>query len=222
MKTATRLLVLLALATAGCVDYKVPVNFANVCAAPDDAQACAFAATCDAVLASARPVVITQRAGSIGGGVNALFLPLQLDNQMADNGNVESGQVNTHDAIIESYDFTYEGQFPATKVTNYFANGRVPAEGSTVVVVPVIPQASLAEIQTLMAAAAVTEASVVVTVVAKGKLLDNSDWKTGEYRIAVDVIDAVCADPQLQCKPTDVVYQCPNFCQTSSVKCVAP
>jgi len=222
MKNAARLLALLALATAGCVDYKVPLNFADICAAPDDAQACGFAATCEAVLASARPFVITQRAGSIGGGLNALFLPLQLDNQMPDNHDTGSGQVNTHDAIIESYDFTYEGQFPATKVTNFFANGRVPAEGSTVVVVPVIPQASLAEIQTAMAAVAVTEAPVVVTVVAKGKLLDGSDWKTGEYRIAVDVVDAVCADPSALCKVGDVVYECPNFCQTASYKCVTP
>jgi len=222
MKNATRLLALLALGAASCVDYKVPVNIANICAAPDDAQTCAFAETCDAVLASARPAVITQRAAIIGGGINALLLPLQIDNQMLDNANTESGQVNTHDAIIESYDFSFEGQFPASKVTNFFANGRVPAEGSTVVVVPVIPQASLAEIQALMAAAAVAEAPVVVTVVAKGKLLDGSDWKSGEFRIAVDVFDAVCNDPTLQCKAGEVVYQCPNFCQTSSFKCVTP
>jgi hypothetical protein len=222
MKTAQRLLLALPLLLSACVEQKVPIFFFGICAPPEDAVKCAFSETCDQLLIAPRPSVVTQvQIGAAPAFTNQLVLPLQLNNQLVDNTDLEAGRTNTHDAIVESYELTFSGTITAGKVT-YPANGVVPAEGTTVLIVPVIPTIALAEIQAGMAAATTTEVPVVVDVVAKGRLGDGSTFETGTYQVSVDVFDAVFTGYACQ-DPTEVVLGvCPNVGQTASVSCGTP
>lgn len=149
--------------------------------APDPTSACIYPATCDALLAT--PMV------DVGAAYNFL-LPIQFDNQ------------TTSGARIEKYMVTYS--VPGTTVPGsvVLANVTVPAGGSTVALVEVVPNATVTQ---LSAIATATPTTTFATVVAAGHYLDGNSFQTGPYRLAVGVCSGCMGTPVAnQCSGTTV------------------
>jgi hypothetical protein len=117
-----RLLVLLAaVAAAGCAPDRASLEVAAICGMPDT---CKFNATCDTVYAGMIYYNST--------GARPLNLPIQLDNQLLNNGNPGTSRVNTNDAHITGYRMEYGPGGPAS-ITVDSGHEVIPAGGSSLV-----------------------------------------------------------------------------------------
>lgn len=216
MKTRLALATALALALplAGCRDNDASVEIFAICAPPDDAEACGTNGSCGALLASPRLEVFT----SVGGVLNELQEFIEFRNQLPDNRDLDLGRVNTNDFIGEDFLLSFSGVAGLADVI-FPANFTVPADGSSTPVVTLIPQVTMAQLSTALAAN--TTALVIVELRARGHLVDGSQVETGPYEVAVEVTDASFTPAGC---PTvgDVRFYCPNMGQTSSTTCKAP
>ena len=109
-------------ALGGCKKNTVSIQAASICAMPDN---CEFAATCGAFFSGPAQL-------DTAGGV-PLILGVELHNQLADNADPTLGQVNTHDAHLESYSVTYSGDFAGSD--GFTTYQTIPAGGTAVAVV---------------------------------------------------------------------------------------
>jgi hypothetical protein len=179
----TRRLSILALASAvaamlGCVrSNHGSVQLSELCANPTPTtDGCVFSAgTCGQVNADGflrADLTLTK---------NTLLYPIQIDNQRPDNSDLTAGRTNTNNAFIERFDMTYTA--PGVNLTASFPqSATVPAAGSTVVVVALIPSnAGLA----LAPATTSGPVTVAINVKAHGRYGDDTEFDTAEFSIPV-------------------------------------
>lgn len=207
------LLALLAAAAAGCArDNDASIEIFALCAPPDDAKACGTDGTCEAMLASPRPFVHT----TVGGQLNQLEMFVQVNNQLLSNDDPASGRLNTNDFVAKEYRLSFRG-LPLSDVV-YPANFTVAADTSSTPIVPLIPLSTMAQIRA--APGINSRALVIVELRVRGELRDGSEIETGEFDVAVDVLnsDFVPACPNVG----DLFFSCPNFGQTASELCETP
>ncbi len=180
-----RLLAILALGTllAGCAKNGVSVELSTLCAPPDDATSCSFAATCDAQYIG--PVMIDTSATYM------LWLIVQVNNQLPNNFDATVGRANTHDAFIQRFDVTFDTSYAVPPVTNY-VDFTVPAAGSAVVSVYPVDAPAAAVLGASAGAGALT---VVAEVVAKGIFADQSTFETAPMKIPIQVCNGCIGVP---------------------------
>jgi hypothetical protein len=215
-------LLAIALATlaSGCVKNNYSsVEASTLCAMPDD---CTFSGKCGAGFIGA-PMY------DVAGGVitgEEMWLAIQMNNQLDNNANKETGAVNTHDAHFEFYSVDYldsggllppsTGDIPATAGP---AQQTIEANSTAVIGINPIP---FALVESLAAAplSPIPDWSTVVgfgnyvqivaNVHIKGRFDDTSTWAT-EYRIPIrlcmNCIGGSCKDP------TTTPFACPNLVQ---------
>jgi hypothetical protein len=204
---------LLLVAAAGCsVDNNASVRISAVCypPTPSDTGGCAYSATCDAVWLSNLAVDTTYVP--TGG---TLYWPLQVDNQRPANSTPD-GATNTATAFITGYKIAYTSSTVSIpQVTLEDTTRTVPANGSTVLSVPIVP----VSVATLLGATAGLLAEVRAEIRATGHYGDGTTFETGPFSVQVNVVNggwlgATCADP-LQ----HVTGYCPQPGQSSTFAC---
>ncbi len=216
----TRALPLLALALGaalgtslgGCVGDAATLEFSGICAPPVTASPCLDVAIsgslCINGILGTRPYVYT----TVGGTPNDLQLAVSMLNQLPNNADPSYGQVNTNDADIESWVYTFDtGGYPiqdtswsepAGGITIPAGLGSTPGGGTPLV--PLLPTQIVTELKGAMPAG--VTATVISNVRAKGHLKDGSPFETSPYPVSIDVINS------------DITYTCstagdtPQFC----------
>lgn len=197
-RLAPSALALLALAAAaqGCA----PVNTASIepyalCGMPDDGV---FSETCEAQYIGIPTLDVA--------GQTEMWLAFELHNQLSNNEDEGTGQANTHDAHFEAYSVDYSeaagllppstGDLPSTGSS---VNMVIPAAGTAVVGVYVIPQALVNE---LAASAEIPTGPDYVTVDLKvkfkGRYDDGTKWWAPfslPVRLCRNCIGWICDDP---------------------------
>ena len=196
----------LAMVGTGCArSNQASVEIGALCYPTDD---CTFSSTCSEVL-------LTGTLWVDLAATPVLVFPIQISNQRADNADVESGRVNTNNAVINRFAMNYQvsgSAIPAAVSTQTII---VPAAGSTVAGVTLIPVGAASD------ALAALPAGTVVSVQLKvhGSYQDGSEFETGEHPIPVTLQNGLftgyaCADPEQTVKSV-----CPNAGQTANVVC---
>ncbi|GEJ55633.1 hypothetical protein [Anaeromyxobacter diazotrophicus] len=210
----------LAAGVAGCGrDNRGSVAMTAMCfpSTPDSTTgACSLQATCTAVLANG---ALWVNLGTTGG---TLEYPIQIDNERPNNADVPSGRTNTAYAIIERFDMKY--QATGFTLPSAFASQTVtvPASGTTVAEVQLIPAA------TGVALAAVLPAGptdVLVEVSAHGRYGDDSPFDTAPYQVPVSVTVGP-PGPLITCTNSSGIVSirpaCPQQGQTSVLGACLP
>jgi hypothetical protein len=188
MKTRALLLALPVLALAGCQE-KVPasVQIQAQCVPSDD---CTFAETCGAQYIGFTTLDVGASA------LDRLWLVFQVGNVAEDTADPDTGRANTADAHIDQAVVEYEGIALPRQVLSLGAL-RVPAEGTSVITVEVIPDA-LNAASTLAAFAPTPDPREMLAILRlRGYFDDGSRFETAEYPIAVRIctgcVGVVCA-----------------------------
>jgi hypothetical protein len=217
----------------GCkTENHASLQLVGICSPPEDAKACGTTGECEGFLA-VRPYVETLLAippAPADPVFNQLLVFFQVDNQLPNNADPSAGRVNTNDAIIESFELSFEVQdtfrdlaraLPFTvsvRDVSIPAADTVRATGSSTPIVPLIPQAVVEQISNGMALDYDGLATVVVTLRMKGHLEDGTDFDTAEHTYPVDFIDGLFTP--FACPPGEsLVAVCPNVGQTASITC---
>jgi hypothetical protein len=207
MTTATRLLLASLLLATACVDDKPVVQLKHVCAPPQDATTCSFDAECDATYLGENVFDVSLAP--------RLTLFVEAENQLLDNADPELGRVNTHDAYVQQVDVTYRGAL-ALDPTSFLLQRMIPANGSSVLTLFPITEASAAQISGLGLPAGAS-AEIVAEVRLSGVLGDEATtFDTAAYQIPIRVCNGCvpvfgCADPLqfLVTCPPDLVTLAP-------------
>jgi hypothetical protein len=228
MKTRLSLLVPL-LALAGCrAENNASVYMAAICAPPDDASNCTFAATCTAQYIGDNFVDLQR--------TNFLWTFIEVHNQTPNNDGLANSRTNTNDAFVQEYEIEYEGLPVPTATGSIPGSARVPADGTAVISVRPVPEstgnalrASIAgpdgifgTADDLLQGAAVAEGIAKVRL--KGVYADTTSFKTGIFQIPFRVCSG-CVGPDVTCASvTDIRVHCPdNYGQAPiSSACTAP
>ena len=152
------------LAACTGVNDSSSVAISTVCALTEE---CTFTAECSAQYIG--DYVFDRSVAS------QFWVPVQVNNRLANNADGTSGRVNTNDAHITSFEVSYDnfGLASAVKAVNY----TVPAGGAATVGLYIVPPQ----------AAAVTGTGTqesVARIVAKGYFENGGSFETGEFPIA--------------------------------------
>jgi hypothetical protein len=197
------LALVLAVFGTGCGrSNQASIEIAALCFPTDD---CTFSATCSEVLLTGTLWVDLQ-------ATPVLVFPIQINNQRLDNADIESGRVNTNNAVIDRFEMTYQVNGSAIAAAVSAQTIVVPAAGSTVAGVTLIPAGSA-----LAGLPSGTWVSVQLKV--HGSYQDGTEFDTGEHPIPVILQNGLftgyaCADPEQTVKSV-----CPNAGQTANVVC---
>jgi hypothetical protein len=195
---------LLAAGALGCTRSNLAtVEFGSLCAPTTD---CTFQGTCDAVDIGGQLAVDLQYTPM-------LVWPIEMFNQRQDPTD-EAGRVNTNSATVHSFEMRYDAGGASIPNATSPQTIRVPANGSTVAAVILIPPTSSAS-----AALAALPAGTYITVKvkARGDYDDGTEFETGEY-----IVTVVLANGQFN--PTDPTnplsgYKCSDTTQTPTSIC---
>lgn len=164
-------LVALAVAFSGCAeDNDASITMRAICMPTDD---CTFSSTCDAQYIGypTVDVAVTQ----------SLWLFLEVANQLPNNADAALFRSNTNDAQITEAVIEYERvALPRVAVGSAFL---VPANGSAVISVQVIPESLGAG--AVLAGAAPVEA--IANVRLRGRYVHGDDFETGEFPVAIRI-----------------------------------
>jgi hypothetical protein len=211
----TLVAVLAALAVAaGCGrDNRGSVALTTLCFPPTpdtSTGACPLQATCDSTLANGDLWVDLATSG------NTLEYPIQIDNQRPDNTDLASGRTNTNYAIIERFDMRYQAAGFGLPAASSLQTLNVPAAGTTVGEVQLIPAVAGAALAAALPAGPTT---VTISVTAHGRYGDDTEFDTAPFQVPVSVTQGLkgpygCSDPTK--KLTGV---CPQQGQTAVVSC---
>lgn len=160
-----------ALFAHGCADDRASVQIQMVCFPTDD---CTFSETCGAQYIGWVTLDTTQSANDVA------WLFLQVENQLPDNSNANTGRLNTNDAHIDEVIVEYEG-FPLPKVV-IGSNFTVLAGGTSVISVEAV---------TATGGAALDIANFAGELLAKirlgGYYDDGTRFETGEFPVTIRV-----------------------------------
>jgi hypothetical protein len=206
-----RRLLLIALA-AGATTCSVPgpsVAFSAICAPPDDAVKCSFAATCGAQILGnpAVDVAVT----------NQLVLIVEVHNQALDNHDDALGRANGHDAYFQEIDVSYSGGALGIPDVKVRTQNVVPAAGTSTVYVNAIPAAAGLAPGSLPAG---TRTTVIAKIKGKGVFGDGSSFETQEWEIPVILCNGCLGIPTCSDPTQSVVGVCPQGGQVpASVTC---
>lgn len=200
MKIRARVLAALAMASGGCiVDNHASIEFFAVCSppAPDTSNgACLYPASCETVALGTFTADVSF--------VTEAVAPIELRNQLPNNADLSIGRVNTNDAFIQRW---LVGLGGLEFVVN--ANTTVPAAGSTVALVPLLPAAAVS----LLAGSG---GQVVASVRAAGRYADDRTFETGPYEVPVDFCTGCYVPPIC----TTAVIACPQEGQSGFYDCL--
>jgi len=209
------------LSATACVDNYASIELFGLCGPPADAEACEPPpGECDLYVAD-RPWMATNVnvPGTPTDGY--LVLGMQFNNQLPNNADETTGRVNTNDFIIDRYllDFSAAG-FILPSLEYPTVAPPVPASGSTVAWVPIIPIETANLLDSAMTAN--SWALVTTTVRVEGHLLDGSTIETGPFEIPVDVFDIAYAGATCPTAGDVVLAYCPRPGQTGTFACGPP
>src|SRR5512138_259986 len=110
----------LAALLGGCADNNVSVQLFQICVPPTDPTVCEFPAECAAGWGGE---VVLDLAYS-----EHLYVPIQVNNQLANNRDTSTGRGNTHDANITEFVTTFSPALPETVTAGQYV---VPASGTS-------------------------------------------------------------------------------------------
>jgi hypothetical protein len=209
----TRRLLIPALATlvlamlgAGCGrSNQASVEIGALCYPTDD---CTFSSTCDKVLMTGTLWVDLQ-------ATPVLVFPLQINNQRLDNADIASGRVNTNNAVIDRFEMTYQVSGSAIPAAISAQTIVVPAAGSTVAGVTLIPTGAASAVLAGLPAGT----SVSVQLKAHGSYQDGTEFDTGEHPIPVTLQNGLFTGYACTDTTQTVKSVCPNAGQTANVVC---
>lgn len=201
MKRLALLLPLLAL--AACRDNGASVQIQQICA---PTKTCSFTGKCDAQ-ALGNPVwdpTVTEY----------VTLILQVSNLLPDNSNKEAGKLNTNDAHVDSATIDYGGAMGGTGSTT--ATGDIPANGTSVVWVDVVPVASSGPITASTSIPAFPAyAGLTAKIRLRGYLDDGTRFETAQFPVVIQVSTGTSTHPDAYVpSPTNttVGLQCTLAC----------
>ncbi len=202
------------LALAACAKNNASVEIAAVCAPPKDASKCSFSSKCDMVN-------IGYNAIDVGVAGASLWLFLQVNNQLPNNENLQTGRLNTNDAWVNEYEITFD--VGLSDVTGPVPGGAslVPAGGSTVISILPIDATAAATLATAVPAGA--GINIVGHLRLKGVYADTTAFETGVFDVAIHACSA-CSGTAPTCAAGDYLAVCPpSWAQSpKSFKCVTP
>jgi hypothetical protein len=205
----TRLLpLLLVLALGGCIDNRIPVEFYGLCGF-DDAKTCLPPAGKCTTYQNGQLYLFYEQASS-------LDMVGELHNQRPDNSSQLGGAVNTANARITEYRFTFSASPPLalSAQTLPYMSTPIPANGTATVWVPVLPPVTVMELR----AAVGYSGNISVQMTPRGQYGDGTTFEVVGMTFPVQVFAGApttytCPDP------TAVPAFCPNEFQTHSLSC---
>jgi hypothetical protein len=179
MKRLALLLPLLAL--AACRENDASIQIQDICVPP---SGCSFSDKCDATVVvnpELDPAVATQ-----------MILFFQVENQLANNSQKDTYRLNTNDAYLEHYQVAYSGALSGT--TPWLsATGVVPANGTAVTGLMVVPPTALATLTSAVAWPDIAPATAKVKL--RGHYRDGTEFETAEYPVNIDIASGAPAIP---------------------------
>jgi len=184
MKTRALLLALPLLAL-GCRDQNSSLQIQAICMPTDD---CTFSDTCDAQYIGFPSVDTTLSA------TGELWLLLQLENQVLDNGDDDVGRTNTNDAHVDETVVEFDGIPIPRQIrgVNYY----VPASGSAVVSVLAIPPGYASVLQ-LYDGGTTLGQHITARIKLRGYWDHGGRFETAEFPVGVNV-----------CQGCNAAYDC--------------
>ena len=196
----TRTIPVLAALLCSCVDNRASVAVVAMCAPPESCTTPSTGATCAAIQGLAQPDHFLMAAGS----ANGLEQTFELDNQMPDNTNADSGGVNTNDFIVDSVQLSYSAYGitipPATVHVTPFT---VPAAGSQIGSLTLIPEDTAlpraSYIISAMNAAGLETTPVLVHLKVSGLMRDSSRIDLGAFDVSLNLVNLDVCDVTTQC-----------------------
>jgi len=199
-------LVLAVLGTGCGRSNQASVEIGALCYPTDD---CTFSSTCDKVLMT----------GTLWVDLTAtpvLVFPIQINNQRPNNADIASGRVNTNNAVIDRFEMTYQVSGSTIAAATSAQTILVPADGSTVAGVTLIPVGAASA--TLAGLPAGTVVSVQLKV--HGSYQDASEFETGEHPIPVTLQNGFFTGYACTDTTQTVTSICPpNAGQTATIVC---
>jgi hypothetical protein len=188
----------LVLLVGGCRKNEVSIEMFGLCSMPDN---CTFGGTCGSLVIDTPLIDVT---GAAADG-DAMWLAVEVHNQLDNNADPESGRVNTHDAMFESYSLSFSGPRPSAMpatlsdipATAGHASQVIPANGTAVIGFEPVPLSLIESLAAGTTPAGPNYDEVTVSVTFKGKVKDGSHWETSldvPVRICHDCVSAVCSD----------------------------
>jgi hypothetical protein len=228
MKTRAFTLLFAASLATGCVDNDASVLIDAACfpPAPEDGQ-CVVSDSCELFLTGI-PFVDLKTTG------NSFVLPIQLQNQLADNANASSSSTNTHIAFVDELRFTYRAPGVAA-TTDRDGDGDVDPDDA-------IPALLLEDVPAPMTSFSIDPGGtavawleliapgfgdtlvpwdarrVTVEVSAAGHYNSGRSFETGPFQIIADMCRG-CAPVVSPCALGELYFACPQPGQTSSFAC---
>ncbi len=202
------------LALAACAKNNASVEIAAVCAPPKDASKCSFSSKCDMVN-------IGYNAIDVGVAGASLWLFLQVNNQLPNNGNLQTGRLNTNDAWVNEYEITFD--VGLSDVTGPVPGGAsmIPAGSSSVISILPIDATAASTLSTAVPAGA--GINIVGHLRLKGVYADTTAFETGVFDVAIYACSS-CSGTPPTCAAGDYLAVCPaSWAQSpKSFKCVTP
>ncbi|HEX9402058.1 MAG TPA: hypothetical protein VF912_18255 [Anaeromyxobacter sp.] len=175
MNTRALLLALPLLALAACRDNRASIQMQAICLPP---KTCLFTGKCEA-----------QYIGfvSIDAAVSErLWIFMQVENQLPDNTNVETGKLNTNDAHADEVSVEYDG-IALPRAVYELPNYSMPAGTTSVISIDVIPTALNAGLRLAAYAPTPSPRDMVANVTLRGYYDDGSRFETGAFAVGVRV-----------------------------------
>lgn len=204
----------LAALTVGCGrDNRGSVAFAALCFPPTPDQttgSCPLAATCTSVLASGALWVDLVTSG------HTLQYPIQIDNERPDNTDLASGRTNTNYAVIERFDLKYQASGYSLPPASSGQTVTVPAAGSTVAEVFLIPAVAGAVLAAALPAGPV-DLTIIVT--AHGRYGDDTQFDTAPFPVHASVTQGLIGPLGCVDSTKKLIGVCPQQGQTAVAAC---
>jgi len=220
MKLGTATLLLALAALAGCNRTNASILIEATCAPPSPTSTnggCSWdVGTCSAeAIGLSYYDVYNHDALDPGPNTDGFFLGVQVDNQLTNNADPSTGQVNTQDAFVDTFtvDFWNDSGLDLPSITGPAQiQNTVPAGGSAVIgIYPIDVNTSVTLYNALSGTTGLVH--VIATVKLHGTLGDGSGFVSEERKYPV----YVCADciPTLTCTTAgDIPECCPAMFQS--------
>jgi hypothetical protein len=215
---------------AGCKQPQPTVALTSLCYPPTpDTDGCVYPAACDQILAPGlikADLAVTNLRTGPHLYHDSVEWPIEIRNQSPSSASAEAGQVNTSDAHITAFEMTYASTALTLTSSSATSNQEitVPAGGTTVAVVSLMPKAYGETLVDDVAASADTFYQVLVSVKAVGYLDNGITFETSEMQVPVWVCNGCwpSVNPPVCATAGDVYLSCPQWGQYSAEKCVTP
>lgn len=218
LHSRTLLVAPLLLVLSACVDNMASVQLRHVCAPPEQASACSFGESCDAV--SLAPYFF-----DVGAGSPRMWMFVEVANQLEDNANPGEGRTNSRDAYVQEAVVTYEGGLGLADASHRLQQ-MVPAGGTQVLSLYPLPDSAAIELSTFTITGIV---DIVAKLRLKGVYTGGQAFETAEYEIPLRICSN-CLGTVGCPNVGDLLYSCPPdsapggaLAQSpASLECVTP